>query len=101
MRIATHENTVLLIILRCGLELVHQFVRRNRIVTKVDRTVSLDGDGNRLGVRIDRFRIGFWQIHIDAAGHHWRRDHEDDQQHQHDVDKRRDVDVRHRTTPTA
>jgi hypothetical protein len=33
------------------------------------------------------------QFHVDALLEHRRNDHHDDQQNQHDVDKRRDVDV--------
>ena len=33
------------------------------------------------------------QRHVDPAAHHRRRDHEDEEQHEHDVDERRDVDL--------
>jgi hypothetical protein len=41
--------------------------------------------GNGLG-------LGLGQSHVHAGLHDGRRDHEDDEQHQHDVDERRDVD---------
>ena len=43
------------------------------------------------------------QIHVDAALNHRRGDHEDDQQHEHDVDERDDVDFceRRRHAPAA
>ena len=44
----------------------------------------------RLGVG-----LGLGQVDADARLHHRRRDHEDDQQDQHDVDERRDVDLGH------
>ena len=36
-------------------------------------------------------RLG--QLHVHAAMEHRRDDHEDDEQHEHDVDQRRDVDL--------
>ena len=40
-----------------------------------------------------RARIGLGKIDLHALLHQRRRDHEDDQQHEHHVDERRDVDL--------
>ena len=41
------------------------------------------------------------QLHVDAALDHRRRHHEDDEQHEHDVDQRDDVDLGERRRHAA
>ena len=53
-------------------------------------------DDRLLGIERMR-RLGLRQLHFHAGGEQRRRDHEDDQQHQHDVHQRRHVDVGLRT----
>src|SRR6185369_5349642 len=55
----------------------------------------VDGDQNpaslvTLAARLRSVR----QVHVRSLPHLWRHHHEDDQQHEHNVDKRRDVDGR-------
>ena len=58
-----------------------------------DREVGLDGDVGRLVRLLLRRRGRGRQIDRQVDGRERRRDHEDDQQHQHDVDERRHVDL--------
>ena len=61
----------------------------------VDRYVD------RLLLLLQRLGAAVGQVNRHASGQERRGHHEDDQQHQHHVDQRGHVDVRHRSTPAA
>src|ERR1700754_268297 len=83
-------------------ELGLQFSLADFTVIEEVRTVRLDREIHRFnrGVILN-VRISLRQIDLDLMGHQRCRDHEDDQQNQHHVDERRDVDFRHRTATVA
>src|SRR5581483_4572393 len=58
--------------------------------------VAGDGQHQLLLLVLHLLRRGARQVDLDAALDQRRGHHEDDQEHQHDVDQRRHVDVRHR-----
>src|SRR5437879_148472 len=65
---------------------------RNALVVEVERAVLCHREDHAL---LDRGRPGgrARQIHVDAAVHHRRREHEDQEQDEHDVHQRDDVDL--------
>ncbi len=94
--VAAHEDAPLRVVLGDRLQLVDEIGDIDRLVLQEDRAVGLDRDGQRLAVAVQRLGVGLRQIDRHAGGHQRRGDHEDDQQHQHHVDQRRDVDLRQR-----
>ncbi len=63
------------------------------LVAEEDALFAVDGDDEALlGDFADGFGLGDGDF--DAGLQHRRGDHEDDQQHEHDVDQRGDVDLR-------
>ena len=73
----------------------------HRRIVDEDVAGGIDRDRHRLCILLERRRLALRQIDLDAGGEQGRGDHEDDQQHQHHVDHRRDVDLRHRRPPPA
>src|ERR1700674_3012639 len=57
--------------------------------------LAVDGDHQRLAILVERLGLGLGQIDRHADREQRSRDHEDDQEHQHHVDERRDVDLAH------
>ena len=53
----------------------------------------------RLAIGLQRGALAFRQIHRHASGQERRGHHKDDEKHQHHVDERRDVDLRHGPMP--
>src|SRR5262245_40953552 len=60
--------------------------------------LAVDRYGQRLAVLVDRLGLGLRQVDRHADREQGRRYHEDDQQHEHHVDERRDVDLAHHRT---
>ena len=87
----------------CGdrLQLGDQFGKLHLLVLQEDLAVAIDRDGQRLAVGVQRLGVGLRQIDRHARRHQRRGDHEDDQQHQHHVDQRRDVDLGQRPVAAA
>ena len=80
--------------------------RESRSLSEVDDAVLRDrstgtstNDALAGDLRCDAARDR--QVHVDAALHHRRGDHEDDQQHEHHVDQRHDVDLGERASARA
>ena len=69
-----------------------QIVDVDGLVLQEDVLVLVDGDDHAFfGELVDRARLGDGDL--DAGLQHRRGEHEDEQQHQHHVDQRRDVDL--------
>src|SRR5690348_9167984 len=100
LAIAAHEDALVepaAARLRDRLELVDELVDRGRLgaALQEDFAFEVDRDGQRLLVLADALGLGLRQVDRHADREQRRRDHEDDQQHQHDVDHWRHVDVAH------
>src|SRR5580698_524605 len=77
------------------LELRDQILDRNFLI--LQEHLAVDGYRNRerLVVLTERLGLALRQLYRNTDRQQRRRDHEDDQQHQHDVYERRYVDVAH------
>src|SRR6185312_3240016 len=81
--------------LRHGLELGDQLVDVDLRILQEHLPLLVDRDGERLLVLVEALGLRLRQVDRHADRQKRRRDHEDDEQHQHHVDHRRDVDLRH------
>ena len=61
--------------------------------------LGIDRERERLAIGLQRGALAFRQIHRHASGQERRGHHKDDEKHQHHVDERRDVDLRHGPMP--
>uniref|UniRef100_E6QHZ2 Uncharacterized protein n=1 Tax=mine drainage metagenome TaxID=410659 RepID=E6QHZ2_9ZZZZ len=78
------------------METLGEVVDVDGLVAKVDLLVAGHGHHQALlGDLPDGAGPGHGDL--DAGLEHWRGEHEDDQQNQHHIDQRRDVDLRHRS----
>src|SRR5262245_40193078 len=69
-----------------------QTVGRHAPVVQEERLVLGDGEDHAF-LDGGRLRRGLREVHVDATVHHRGRQHEDQQQDEHDVDQRNDVDL--------
>ncbi len=99
--VAAHEDAPVWIALRDRLQLRHQLAEIDLLVLQVDLALGVDTHAERLAVRVERLGVGLRQIDADPGRHQRRGDHEDDQQHQHHVHQRRDVDLGERAVAPA
>src|SRR5690606_8157165 len=99
--VAAHIDALVVTGLGDGLQLGHHLVKGNFRLLQIDPTFRVYGDGDRLRVRVHRLRLGVGQVDGHADGEQGRSHHEDDEQHQHDVDHRRHVYLRHQSVMTA
>src|SRR5690606_19202642 len=60
---------------------------------------AIDRDRDLIGLLVECVGTAFGQLDRDPARKQWRGNHEDDQQDEHHVHERRDVDLRHRRPP--
>src|SRR6185369_7136794 len=82
--------------IRDRLQLRHQLVDRDLGVVDEDLALDVDRHLKRLLVVVfEALGLGLRQVERHTDRQHRRRDHEDDEQHQHHVDHRRDVDLGH------
>src|SRR5512139_984516 len=77
------------------LERPGQTVELHGLPPDEDPVVRVDRDDETLLVAAHCLGAGLRQVHVHPLGEHGSRDHEDDEEHQHHVDQRRDVDIRH------
>jgi biopolymer transport protein TolR len=73
----------------------------NFLIVDEQTSLLVDRQLHRLLILVERLGAAVGQVDRHARGEQRRGDHEDDKQHQHHVDERRDVDVRHRGSPPA
>src|SRR5215471_10823730 len=73
-------------------ECSHQVDPFYRRFTDCNRKIGLDRYVSWLVGLCMRDRAGGWKVNREIDGRERRRDHEDNEQNQHDIDKRRDVD---------
>src|SRR5258707_8186230 len=102
--VAPNKNTLVQPASRIGdrLQLRHQIVEGDFIVIEKDLTFEVDRKRQRILVLIEALGLGLRQVERHAHRQQRRPHHADDQQHQHYVDHRRDVDLRHHgATPAA
>src|SRR4051794_7262277 len=93
------NDSILLVLnlLEQRIDLLRQLLFRDRLFTKIILTVVRDGDHDRR--LFDNVRIDIRVVHVlrqrnrDALLQERRDHHEDDQQHEHDVDHRGDVNL--------
>ena len=89
------KNPAVLALVSHLVERMHEVDPFDRGFADRDREVGLDGDvGRFVGPLLRRGARGR-QVDGKVHGRKRRRDHEDDQEDEHDVDERRDVDVVH------
>ena len=93
---ATHVDSFVRAVFRQLLQLVAKLLRLHVLVVDEDVALGVDRHRNRLLVDVERRRLGLRQVDRHAGREQRRRDHEDDEQHEHDVDERRHVDFGHR-----
>src|SRR2546422_2379435 len=68
------------------------FIDVDSIVAQKDALLLVDADYQALLGDLF-YGARFWDIDFNARLQHWRRDHEDDQEHEDDVHQGRDVDI--------
>ena len=64
----------------------------DRLGAEIHLTASGDVD-KVIILAAGRHLAGPWDLDVESELHHARRNHEDDQQHQHDINERRDIDL--------
>src|ERR1051325_10392497 len=74
-----------------------QLVDRRIVPVQRARLIDLQADRIQRVVRLNHVRVRLRKVDLHFVRQDGSRDHEDDQEHQHHVDKRRDVDIRHRS----
>ena len=95
--VATHIDPLVGAAARVGdrLQLGNEFLDLDLGIHQIDLALGVHRDGERLLVLVEALGLRLRQIDLHADREQRCRHHEDDQQHQHHVDHRRDVDLGH------
>src|SRR6185369_2290423 len=93
--VSAHEDVLVLWISNLLVQLVCDFINVDWIVAEEDALFFIDGNHQSLFGDL-LHSLGLRNGDFYARLQHRRSDHEDDEQHQHDVHERSDIDVRQR-----